>query len=155
MAPTLSTSPSIERVEYAFTVPSDVPEDVFARGEAIAEANACGAKATVLPAGTRVRAVEEDGVRRLFVSRALAPTGLALDKGDVASLGGTAEKGTQSPSVFGGLALVRGPETEFTCACQGGPQNQSTGCTPAYNPETGHTYCDAYGNCQQCRMIIG
>ena len=42
----------------------------------------------------------------------------------------------------------------FTCRCSSGEQNNERGCTPAYDPRSGHIYCANDGDCTQCTATI-
>ena len=152
----LSTEPSQERTEHEYTVPGEIAPDVFAQAAALAEQNACGSRAMLLPAGTRVRVVEEGGVRRVFYGPGKSQPAYTEGTG---ALAGNPEKGDGIINAYAASALAPGGTqsssmTEFSCKCTYGEQNQQTGCTPAYNPNSGHTYCDAYGDCNQCSTII-
>ena len=150
----MSTELSAAPVERTYIVPSNIDPDVFAAAEADALARNCSDnRPMVLPAGTRVRVVEGEGRRRIFLSPSGA-TSAAGDRAERASVAGNAHKGNGIVDASAPTGYVSTSSTEFTCSCNGGPQNQNTGCTPAYNPDSGHTYCDAYGSCNQCKMTI-
>lgn len=162
-AATLITGlPSQARIERTFVVPEHVPDAIVQEALAIAAQGKCEFRPIKLPAGTAVRIVEEGGVRRLFYRIKHDPDYVS-DRAENASVAGDPDKGDGIVNALHGS--LRGQswnaksedeefEGELKCACSREPQNQTTGCTVAYNSRSGHMYCDAYGSCNQCTGTV-
>ena len=140
-----------------YVVPANVPADVMAAAEKEATERSCSGPPMLLPAGTTVRIVEEEGARVIYARfpEGSGKTGVGADRAEDAARAGRVDKGDGKPGGAGGLRVVRlAEEVKFTCYCSEGEQSQRNGCTPAYHSGSGHIYCDNSGNCPQCTMEV-